>query len=64
VRPQAHADGNAGDSVLSSVASSRLQTGMTLTNLNFAKSYRFCVAAYDLDGNFSPCSESVEVGPG
>jgi hypothetical protein len=41
-----------------------LPTGATLTGLLLKKGYRFCVAAYDSDGNQSPCSAPVEVGPG
>lgn len=45
-------------------ASASLPTGMTVNALGYSRSYRFCVAAYDLDGRFSPCSASIVVGPG
>jgi hypothetical protein len=44
--------------------SAPLPTGMTLGNLGYTKGYRLCVAAYNLDGSFSPCSSTVVVGPG
>ncbi|MGV8039661.1 MAG: fibronectin type III domain-containing protein [Thermoanaerobaculaceae bacterium] len=44
--------------------SAPVPNGMTVNSLGYSRSYRFCVAAYDLDGRFSPCSASVVVGPG
>jgi hypothetical protein len=45
-------------------ASAALATGMTVMDLDRSKSYRFCVVGYDLNGNSSPYSTSVVVGPG
>lgn len=44
--------------------SAPLPTAAAVTGLAYNRSYRFCVAAYDQDGNQSLCSNAVEVGPG
>lgn len=36
----------------------------TVTNLGYSRSYRFCVAGFDLNGNMTPLSTSVVVPPG
>lgn len=38
--------------------------GATVTNLGYSRSYRFCVAGFDLNGNMTPLSTSVVVPPG
>lgn len=38
--------------------------GATVPNLGYSRSYRFCVAGFDLDGNMTPLSASVVVPPG
>jgi hypothetical protein len=41
-----------------------LPNGATVGGLDTAKSYRFCVVGYDLDGNLTPETPSISVGAG
>jgi hypothetical protein len=44
-------------------AAAPLPTGATLSGLSRSRAYRFCVVAYDLEGNLSPQSSAVMLGP-